>query len=457
MADPWLIAQASVVGTGHIKSSLPCQDASVARVTDSGEWLVVVVSDGAGTAKRSDEGSELVATHFFESLLSLAKQFERRAPGQWVNDFVIARVLEARESLRQKAQADVISDFHCTLVACLLGPSGGFAIHLGDGAIFGGCSDQSRLDTDGNFFISYPENGEYANETFFITEGDWVRHLRITPMPPMDWIYACTDGGTAFALEGDREPREGFIFPVLNKVLQQSNPIKRNEALVAILTDPLADKVTADDKTIVLACRSSKLDSQYPIRLKTKSEIKNNSLGSRTSQDVGKATLEKSKNLSPKAIPFKKSHHWRLILKIVAMLVILGIFAFATYRFGFDILNAINAKKTEAAPPDFPKDKSPPVQPEPVDPEAQLGQDGKKASEGDSDPKKDGDKSPPPSPVSSGGTAGVNSANNQSTSESAKQNTAKNPSKNAEKGTDSSAAGVKNQSPNPPPSGSTTR
>jgi hypothetical protein len=452
MADPWLIAQASVVGTGHVKSGLPCQDASVARVTDSGEWLVVVVSDGAGTAKRSDEGAELVATHFFESLLSLSRQFERRAPGQWVNDFVIARVLEARESLRQKAQADVISDFHCTLVACLLGPSGGFAIHLGDGAIFGGCSDQSRLNTTGNFFISYPENGEYANETFFITEGDWVRHLRITPMPPMDWIYACTDGGTAFALEGDKEPREGFIFPVLNKVLQQSTQTKRNEALIAILTDSLADKVTADDKTIVLACRSSKLDSQHPLRLKKKSEIKNNSLGSRAPEIVGGASLQKSKNLNPKAIPIKNSSRWRLILKIVAIFFILGLLGFVTYRFGNNILNAIKGNKTEVTPPGITKD-----QVEQVVPQVQSGQDGKNASEDDSNNKKDGDKFPPPSPASSGGTDGANSAKNQSTSESAKPNPPKKSSNSAEKGAGSSAAGVNIQGTNPPSPGTTTR
>lgn len=380
MADPWLIAQASVVGTGHVKSGLPCQDASVARVTDSGEWLVVVVSDGAGTAKRSDEGSKLVATHFFESLLSLSKEFERRAPGQWVNDFVIARVLEARASLRQKAQADVINDFHCTLVACLLGPSGGFAIHLGDGAIFGGCSDQSSLNTAGNFFISYPENGEYANETFFITEGDWVRHLRITPMPPMDWIYACTDGGTAFALEGDKEPREGFIFPVLNKVLQQSTQIKRNEALVAILTDSLADKVTADDKTIVLACRSSKLDYQHPIRLKKKLEIKNKSLGSRAPQDVGGASLEKSKNSSPESVPIKNSRRWRSILITFSILLVVGIFGFATYFFGSNILNAININKTEVVPLSIPNNQEPPVQVAPVGTEAPAGKDGIKDS-----------------------------------------------------------------------------
>jgi hypothetical protein len=267
-ADEWIIANASVIGPGHQKTNTPCQDASVIHVSESGEWVAVVVSDGAGTASHSQEGSSFIAGFFARSLISLSVELASRAPGQWINDYVIERILEARHSLRAKAASDDISKYHCTLVACLLGPSGGFAIHIGDGAIFGGNAAHQQLTGDtqlnSNFFISAPDNGEYTNETYFVTEGNWIKNLRITPMPKLDWIYACTDGGTALSMIADKEPKEGFIVPVLNEMLKNNTTAERNAALADILADPQADKVTGDDKTIAIACRS---DLKNPARI----------------------------------------------------------------------------------------------------------------------------------------------------------------------------------------------
>ena len=150
------------------------------------------------------------------------------------------------------ANSDDISDFHCTLVACVQGPSGGFAIHLGDGAITGGYSDSSKNQSK-HLFVSRPENGEYANETFFITEPSWIKHLRITPMPRMDWFLCCTDGGESLALVGDQQPKIGFLEPVLETLRALKTESERNAKIKEYLSDTKADKVTGDDKTIAVA------------------------------------------------------------------------------------------------------------------------------------------------------------------------------------------------------------
>lgn len=277
--DQWITAHASVTGTSHHKSGIPCQDASVIKVNPTGEWVVIVASDGAGTAKRAEEGSALVVEIFFNSLLTMTSELASRSPGQWINDLVIEKVLETRKLLRAKAGSDDISDFNCTLVACLLGPNGGFSIHIGDGAIFGGRNTHIKggnINFDRNdFFISPPENGEYANETYFLTERDWVKHLRITPMPKLDWVFACTDGGTALALASDKEPKEGFILPVLEKILAEPSLKGRNNHLRNILENPEADKVTGDDKTIVIACRTSEIGKPHSMpSMSAETEIK---------------------------------------------------------------------------------------------------------------------------------------------------------------------------------------
>src|SRR6478735_10803562 len=99
MMNRWLTAKASAVGAGHVRTDTPCQDACALEISDDGEWVVVVVSDGAGTASRSDEGSSRVASFFSTELLKLVAELEKRAPGHWINDFVIARILETREAL----------------------------------------------------------------------------------------------------------------------------------------------------------------------------------------------------------------------------------------------------------------------------------------------------------------------------------------------------------------------
>lgn len=254
----WVTAHASTIGAAHLRTNSPCQDACAVKVSSDGQWVAIVVSDGAGTAARSNDGATHVVNFFSTELLALSKELDQRPPGQWINDFVIAKVLETREALRLAANSDDIKDFNCTLVACLLGTSGGFSIHIGDGAIVGG-SKTTSPSTGSWLCLSPPENGEYANETFFITEGDWVKHLRITPMPVLDWLICCTDGGSAIALISDKEPKFGFLRPVMLDVFAGPDPESRNRKLAGYLTNPHADRVTGDDKTVVIAVRADKL------------------------------------------------------------------------------------------------------------------------------------------------------------------------------------------------------
>ena len=274
--NTWLTAQASVIGASHIKTGVACQDSAEIRISKSGEWVAIVVSDGAGTALRAEEGSQKVSKYFSDELLKLVDELEKRLPGQWINDFVIDKVLQTRNNLRKYANSDNIKDFNCTLVACLQGPTGGFSIHIGDGYILGGYLEESSKVKDPKIFISEPENGEYANETFFITEGDWVKHLRITPMPKMDWVVCCTDGGGSLAMTNDHKIKNGFLYPVISSIFEINDLKNRNKSMAKFLLDPQADKVTGDDKTLVIAIKSDKISTinQYFSNQEKKNFIK---------------------------------------------------------------------------------------------------------------------------------------------------------------------------------------
>jgi hypothetical protein len=102
----WITANASIIGSSHVATGTPCQDASVVKTAKGGEWVVIVVSDGAGTATRAEEGAHLVVKFFSEELLKLVDELTTRSPGHWINDFVIEKVLQTRTALRELANSD---------------------------------------------------------------------------------------------------------------------------------------------------------------------------------------------------------------------------------------------------------------------------------------------------------------------------------------------------------------
>jgi hypothetical protein len=359
----WISANASITGSSHVGNGQPCQDASQVGTSQDGNWLVAVLSDGAGSAARSKEGSELAVNFFGEGMLNLCKELDTRQPGSWINDFVIQKVLDLRQKLREVGGTDNLKDFHCTLLAALLGERGGFAIHIGDGAIFGGkiskLENKSWIDNE-SYFCSAPENGEYANETFFLTDGNWIKHLRITPLTDLDWIFLGSDGATALALENELTPRRQFLEPAAAQIFRGNDKLDRDEILARILTDPRADKISSDDKTIIFAARESKLRDLLsnstteesvggPIRKngltispKIKNDINQNLKNLPLVQEDQRKNNEKTVELNNKK-SFQGSTKLKASLVfIAACLVVAAIYFPQNQHFNIDIQKSIN-------------------------------------------------------------------------------------------------------------------
>jgi hypothetical protein len=319
----WIYSHSSVIGSGHAKTGTPCQDSCSVKESADGKWLAIVVSDGAGSAKHSDISSNFV-THFFsESLISLSKELDIREPSSWINDYVIDSILKVRNELRAIAKSDDLRSYHCTLVACLIGDTGGFLIHIGDGAVFGGKSMSADLKRD--YFSSLPENGEYSNETFFITEGDWIKHLRITPINSVDWILLATDGGTSLSMINDSEPKWGFVVPLFKLIKNEKNLSARNEKLTLTLADSQADKLTSDDKTICIAFRKD-LGVDEITTIPTESSSKNESQPVEKHNLVDKPYLEPMpvKEPSKKKVFIKRFIKYTLMILLAVAVVYLG-------------------------------------------------------------------------------------------------------------------------------------
>lgn len=255
---PWLIEADRRLGSSHAEQSLPCQD-NICHLS-KGNWHSICISDGAGSSKFSEISSKFVAERFSQSLLLLADLIEVRGPGSWINDHIIYDVLELRKGLKAHTASSELDDYHCTLVSILLGKDVAIAVHIGDGAIVAGqCEDTSDsvVSVNGTLVASLPENGQYKNETFFITEPHWLKHLRIKVLGKVDWFVMGSDGG--IEVLSSRQKLDGpLVADLINYIAYSSN---QGDAVSQLIGSDFAAGKTTDDISLAIGWNGSESSS----------------------------------------------------------------------------------------------------------------------------------------------------------------------------------------------------
>ena len=226
-----------VIGSSHIAKNIPCQDFSISEIYN--DHVILINCDGAGSAKKAEIGSQSFAELFLIELKKIADNLKNNPPGEWIIDEIIISISNVRKQIRNRFKTNSLSDYHTTLVAIISGENGGFICHIGDG--------YGLAITDKDFFISEPENGEYANETFFATESNWIKHLRITPFGgAIKFLGVMSDGaGSLFESSGKFNQVNLCVF--INDLI---NVKSHKEVLNDFLSNDIAVKKSNDDKSI---------------------------------------------------------------------------------------------------------------------------------------------------------------------------------------------------------------
>lgn len=250
----WLVAAASVAGTSHLATGLPCQDAHAWRLRPDGT-LLAACADGAGSAPRSGEGARLAVDAALAALDAGLTDRMPDTPAAW--EQVLAAVFAAaRGALVALAQAEAVDlrAFATTLSLVAVNETWLVVGHNGDGFVVVEQAGDLRL-------LAAPLRGEFANEVLFLTAPDSLDQVAMLAESAADvtGLVLSTDGLLRLALAlPAATPHAPFIEPLLG-FLREAGGADGGAAASAHLAGWLASTAvnarTDDDKTLVLALR----------------------------------------------------------------------------------------------------------------------------------------------------------------------------------------------------------
>lgn len=251
----WRAAAASVRGTSHIKADQPCQDAHAFDLIEGAEEVVVLIaSDGAGSASHSDVGSNLACKELLDGIRlyfadgNQVSDLTREVALGWLENTAAAIARVASEA------GAGIREYACTLLAALISPTHTAYLQVGDGAIV------VRSDSDGWAYVFWPQHGEYINTTVFVTDPVALGKFEFeVASSVIHEVAAFTDGIESLVLQYATHTVHGPFFDMVFDPVR----MRPSSGLDATLSEQLkaylaSEKICArtdDDKTLLVASR----------------------------------------------------------------------------------------------------------------------------------------------------------------------------------------------------------
>ena len=248
----WKLLFQSVAGPSHERAGPPCQDSCLVRLaqTRRGPVLVLACADGAGSAAHAEAGARLACREAVRLVLAGLRD------GLPVAEVGRDTALAWYDQLRQQLQAEAerrgleVPELACTLLLAVVGPDAAAFAQVGDGAIVLRAGDDYET-------AFWPQNGEYANSTNFVTDPAFAGNLAFERRPgPVDELALFTDGLQMLALNfADRTVHGPFFVPMFRKLRAASAGEGLARALRNFLKSPALSQRSDDDKTLILATR----------------------------------------------------------------------------------------------------------------------------------------------------------------------------------------------------------
>lgn len=237
----WKIAGTFVTGISHEKQNIGCHDRfSYKKLNDI---TSISLADGAGSVKYPEIGAD-IASVYINNILS--KNFD------WIfyasAEKAIYKLTHPIRSLigkQAKKKNSTLRDFATTLIFASVKDDKFIAGHIGDGILACLKKDEIQL-------MSPPDNGEFVNETYFITSNSYKMHFRIFKgnLDEIDGFVLMSDG----TCESLFDKKNRKLAPVVLTLFEwlDNFPTEEVEKALKENFEKLIKKKTTDDCSIVL-------------------------------------------------------------------------------------------------------------------------------------------------------------------------------------------------------------
>ncbi|MCX8500548.1 MAG: PP2C family serine/threonine-protein phosphatase [Alphaproteobacteria bacterium] len=254
----WRIAAAAIAGANHRNLGIACQDhfqITTALALNGEPLLLLVLADGAGSAEQGRTGAILACGFLAERITedlaqrSSAAGLDRARVGLWL--------AELREHLSEVAEAagHRLRDYATTVALALVGAIapevGGLILQVGDSAaVYRGSGDWQ--------IAAWPQRGEFANSTFFVTDDELLQNFELVPIAEtVREIALFSDGIERLVLthhgQSIYQPFFDLIFQPLRQQAGYGIDSRLSESLARYLQSPTIVSRCDDDCSLILA------------------------------------------------------------------------------------------------------------------------------------------------------------------------------------------------------------
>lgn len=241
----WRWAAASHIGTSHQRAGTRKQDAYGVR--NGARAFCAVVCDGAGSASRGGQGASLTCRHLLTRFQTWFLNHDELPSEAVIRDWLddvrdhLSDIAAKRELTRRQ--------FASTLVMLVVHDAEVLTLQIGDSPLV-------ARGESGWEVLCWPENGEFASSTFFVTDDPEAR-LHVTRRPlTYDAFALFSDGLEVVALEqSTQQPFARFFDPMIRSVddAQEHGRLgPLSSSLHAYLGSSKLCERTDDDKTLIL-------------------------------------------------------------------------------------------------------------------------------------------------------------------------------------------------------------
>lgn len=250
----WKAIGKSVKGVSHTVSNKDCEDAiayNIACNPDGEETMICCVSDGAGSTVYGGVAAAIVTS---ATVSLLEQKIVTGSPIDETDIYGIAEEMYNRLLLAAQAKGTSVDEFACTYLGAVVSEKCALFFQLGDGVI---------VRDDGSDFYTclwWPQQGEYQNTTFFLSDDPNLPHLKVVQMEGrIDELCIMTDGLQLLALNTeDKSVHQPFctsFFKTLRQVSHREQLSVLEKRLTEYLDSDVINARTDDDKTLFLATR----------------------------------------------------------------------------------------------------------------------------------------------------------------------------------------------------------